>query len=781
MIKYNKKSVFFQKGDCMKANDILNLNLDKDFDLTSVNFDSYQGLLGNTLISIGSDAMLSFNYMSVIKRCVENSLHYFDRNLDIQSKEPNDYIKLTAIDMISGDFRMDSYIGNKSINIANLPNTVNVFSRSLLINPMNYDQVVSEASPDIQFKNDVDMVLADIRFSTLNFMSMLLETMKTIKPTDEDYVFMVNFLVLICKDTSKLNNIEKDTYKNTLDVLFETSFSDSMGYAFFKRNWLGELMYLAKAKKEVDGQVSTLEMLDLIDVNSLMKFCYLLRLSLLNKRTVDSSKILNYVKNLTDGSNANVLKSSTFRMSSPFSDSVFELSKEERDLFSNIWKEFESFLKDFINTTYDSIKQDVTLAFEKNLDIKPTLLLGFLEISKNNPINGDKDIPFFRNKTYICMFYPTYNRVWNSVSLSIFGQISDLPKGVNIKKNEEVAKVSIAMNQDVEQLLIKIQSTNNIQDAIDQQLLAFQKMQMAFDSICELPGIGDYYRNKNPEILFQDMISLITSENIVFKGVVLASGIEADFQKAKSLFTSDASKTFSLLSDQYNIISSNVQAIQNILSKSKDIKQIKDLPTLKKSLLSQYVLQNKIYFILQKISFLSLILDNKSLSVPKYRGGLGVLPPQILAVIASSTVLSAIYAMKWVIFSLIVFLSILPIIYKYCMTVIAGGGNLASGIAMQEKHKYALEYQELSKLPDTDPTKQDRLKVAKELMDSSGKLANYGLRKEIDKVAITDVPGLLGSSLVKVAVAGLAVGIGIKLFFMYKKEKLSLEAQKAIQ
>jgi hypothetical protein len=50
------------------------------------------------------------------------------------------------------------------------------------------------------------------------------------------------------------------------------------------------------------------------------------------------------------------------------------------------------------------------------------------------------------------------------------------------------------------------------------------------------------------------------------------------------------------------------------------------------------------------------------------------------------------------------------------------------------------------------------------------------LKSEIDKVSVTDLPGMLGSSIIKVAVAGLAVGISIKLLFMYKREKAKLEA-----
>ena len=115
------------------------------------------------------------------------------------------------------------------------------------------------------------------------------------------------------------------------------------------------------------------------------------------------------------------------------------------------------------------------------------------------------------------------------------------------------------------------------------------------------------------------------------------------------------------------------------------------------------------------------------------------------------------------------------------MTVIDGGGNLASGIQQQRKDEYERKYIAALSLPDTDPKKKELIKLYQDQFQKADAEAKYALRKEVDKVAITDVPGLLGSSLVKVAVAGLAVGIGIKLFFMYKKEKLGLEAQKTIQ
>jgi hypothetical protein len=765
----------------MKANDILNLNLDKDFDLTSVNFDSYQGLLGNTLISIGSDAMLSFNYMSVIKRCVENSLHYFDKNLDIQSKNTKDFIKLSAIDMISGNFRMDSYFGNV-LSKANVDNKINVFSRGLLINQANYSQVVSEANTSIQMQNDVNMVLADIRFSTLNFLSMLLETMKTINPSDEDYVLLLVFLSTICKDVGKFNPNELEQYKNTLASLFKSMFTDDVMFTGFKKNWMGNLMLLAKSQKEVSGQVSTLEMLDLIDTNSLMDFCYLLRLSLLDPRSTSSQELPKYVNEVLAQAGSGVSATIQRMVTSPLRGDEFKLLENEKVFFANVWNRFENFLREEILETYDSIKQNAIFEFQRNLEVKPTLFLGFLEIANQNVVNGDKDIPFFKNKTYICMFSPAYNRVWNSVSSSVFGQVSDALNKNNLEDaNQKMAIISKDIEKNTNTLIHEIGASNNIQYVIDQQLLAFQKMQMVFDSVCELPIIGERYKNGTPDLFFQDMLYLTSSDNLLIKGLVVASGIDSKMQIVKNMFTKDSSKTFDLLVNQYETISSNVQKIKSIFSNSKNLKQIKDVSVLKASLLNQYVLQNKIYFILQKLSAYALMIDNTKLVLPQYRRTLGAIPPAILATIAASTTASLIYAMSTQLIYLIVVLYGLNIVHRYCMTVIDGGGNLASGIQQQRKDEYERKYIAALSLPDTDPKKKELIKLYQDQFQKADAEAKYALRKEVDKVAITDVPGLLGSSLVKVAVAGLAVGIGIKLFFMYKKEKLGLEAQKTIQ
>lgn len=783
MIKYNKKSVFFQKGDSMKANDILNLNLDKDFDLTSINFDSYQGLLGNTLISIGSDAMLSFNYMSVIKRCVENSLHYFDKNLDIQSKNTKDFIKLSAIDMISGNFRMDSYFGNV-LSKANVDNKINVFSRGLLINQANYSQVVSEANTSIQMQNDVNMVLADIRFSTLNFLSMLLETMKTITPSDEDYVLLLVFLSTICKDISKFNPNELEQYKNTLASLFKSMFTDDVMFTGFKKNWMGNLMLLAKSQKEVSGQVSTLEMLDLIDTNSLMDFCYLLRLSLLDPRSISSQELPKYVNDVLAQAGSGVSATIQRMVISPLRGDEFRLLENEKVFFANVWNRFENFLRKDILEAYDSIKQNAIFEFQRNLDVKPTLFLGFLEIANQNAVNGDKDIPFFKNKTYICMFSPAYNRVWNGVSSSVFGQVSDaLNKNDLEDANQKMARVSKDVEKNTNTLIHEIDASNNIQYVIDQQLLAFQKMQMVFDSVCELPIIGERYKSGTPDLFFQDMLYLTSSDNLLIRGLVVASGIDSKMQIVKNMFTKDSSKTFDLLVNQYETISSNVQKIKSIFSDSKNLKQIKDVTALKASLLNQYVLQNKIYFILQKLSAYALMIDNTKLVLPQYRRTLGFVPisPVILATISASTTASLIYAILTHLMYFAVVLYGLHIVYRYCMTVIDGGGNLASGIQQQRKDEYERKLNAALSLPDTDPKKKELIKLYQDQFQKADAEAKYALRKEVDKVAITDVPGMLGSSLVKVAVAGLAVGIGIKLFFMYKKEKLGLEAQKTIQ
>jgi len=767
----------------MKANDILNLNLDKDFDLTSINFDSYQGLLGNTLISIGSDAMLSFNYMSVIKRCVENSLHYFDKNLDIQSKNTKDFIKLSAIDMISGNFRMDSYFGNV-LSKANVDNKINVFSRGLLINQANYSQVVSEANTSIQMQNDVNMVLADIRFSTLNFLSMLLETMKTITPSDEDYVLLLVFLSTICKDISKFNPNELEQYKNTLASLFKSMFTDDVMFTGFKKNWMGNLMLLAKSQKEVSGQVSTLEMLDLIDTNSLMDFCYLLRLSLLDPRSISSQELPKYVNDVLAQAGSGVSATIQRMVISPLRGDEFRLLENEKVFFANVWNRFENFLRKDILEAYDSIKQNAIFEFQRNLDVKPTLFLGFLEIANQNAVNGDKDIPFFKNKTYICMFSPAYNRVWNGVSSSVFGQVSDaLNKNDLEDANQKMARVSKDVEKNTNTLIHEIDASNNIQYVIDQQLLAFQKMQMVFDSVCELPIIGERYKSGTPDLFFQDMLYLTSSDNLLIRGLVVASGIDSKMQIVKNMFTKDSSKTFDLLVNQYETISSNVQKIKSIFSDSKNLKQIKDVTALKASLLNQYVLQNKIYFILQKLSAYALMIDNTKLVLPQYRRTLGFVPisPVILATISASTTASLIYAILTHLMYFAVVLYGLHIVYRYCMTVIDGGGNLASGIQQQRKDEYERKLNAALSLPDTDPKKKELIKLYQDQFQKADAEAKYALRKEVDKVAITDVPGMLGSSLVKVAVAGLAVGIGIKLFFMYKKEKLGLEAQKTIQ
>ena len=380
------------------------------------------------------------------------------------------------------------------------------------------------------------------------------------------------------------------------------------------------------------------------------------------------------------------------------------------------------------------------------------------------------------------MFSPAYNRVWNSVSSSVFGQVSDALNKNNLEDaNQKMAIISKDIEKNTNTLIHEIGASNNIQYVIDQQLLAFQKMQMVFDSVCELPIIGERYKNGTPDLFFQDMLYLTSSDNLLIKGLVVASGIDSKMQIVKNMFTKDSSKTFDLLVNQYETISSNVQKIKSIFSNSKNLKQIKDVSVLKASLLNQYVLQNKIYFILQKLSAYALMIDNTKLVLPQYRRTLGAIPPAILATIAASTTASLIYAMSTQLIYLVVVLYGLNIVHRYCMTVIDGGGNLASGIQQQRKDEYERKLNEALSLPDTDPKKKELIKLYQDQFQKADAEAKYALRKEVDKVAITDVPGMLGSSLVKVAVAGLAVGIGIKLFFIYKKEKLGLEAQKTIQ
>lgn len=778
----------------MKFSDISKLNLDGDFDLTMVNFAPYRGLVGNTTLSIDKEAMLSFNYMSVIKRCVDNSLYYFDDSLDLKSKEADDFIKLGAIDLLTGYFRKDVYFGNKMLYQTSEKISENAFSKSIMFPISSYSINVAETNTNLQMNNDLNMVLADIRFATLNFLSMFYETLNTTIPSDYDYVALTIFLNLICKDKDmyEKDGLDELNYRKILKELFSTMFvmnrvqSVDLGII---PNWFGDLMVDAKMKKTSDGSVSTLETLDLIDPEQLSKFCYLLRLALLDPRSTNSVAFMSYVKDLNDNNSSLLIRATTRLTTSAHFGNEFNLFDDERPIFSKTWDDFQKFLITEVNELYQSISQDICAEVKDDKDIKPRVYIGFLEFEKSESgaVKGDLNIPFFKNKTYICMFEPSYNRVWNGISSSVFKKVDEAVANKNeLSTSLQMKSASSKLERDVNDTIRNVVLSDNLDKAITQQLLAFQKIQMIFDSVCELPVVGSYYQNSTPEMFFQDILSLASSDNRLVKSLMTAGGIISDYEKVQLLFKRDAETSFQALVKQYEMLSTNIDLIKKILtnpngnraSLGTNAQEIaENIRALKRSLLEQYVLQNKIYFILQKMSAYSTIINNKAFPLPIHkRKTLGALPPAVVATVAASTAASLIFAMKGTLLLLIIFLSVLPIVYKYCMTAVAGGGSLSTGVALQRKDEILKKLEEARKLPDSDPNKKDLIAAYEKELEQASKIADYGLKSEIDKVSVTDLPGMLGSSIIKVAVAGLAVGISIKLLFMYKREKAKLEA-----